>query len=102
MGGFLIVLAFAALPAAGNVLGIERVIGIVKTRFVGADRSSGPLAIYTGVPLDLFSDGVMIGTATLIALASGCCWRSVRCLPTYPRALLPWRRCVAPGSRCLP
>ena len=125
MDGFLLVVVFAALPAAGNVLGalaaeafniseralslalhlaagvvlavvglellpealtsstpwipiaafaaggllfigIEKVIGIVKNRFVGADGSSGPLAIYTGVSLDLFSDGVMIGTATLI------------------------------------
>lgn len=125
MDGFLLVLAFAALPAAGNVLGalaaeafnisertlslslhlaagvvlavvglellpeamtssrpwipiaafaaggllfigIEKVIGIVKNRFMGSDGSSGPLAIYTGVSLDLFSDGVMIGTATLI------------------------------------
>lgn len=125
MDGFLLVLAFAALPALGNVLGalaseiteisertlslalhlaagvvlavvglellpeamtssapwipiaafavggllfiaIEKAIGIVKHRYVGSDGSSGPLAIYTGVSLDLFSDGVMIGTATLI------------------------------------
>ncbi|MGC1208872.1 MAG: ZIP family metal transporter [Ornithinimicrobium sp.] len=125
MDGFVFVLAFAALPALGNVLGalaseitevsertlslalhlaagvvlavvglellpeamtsstpwipiaafaagglifiaIEKAIGIVKHRFVDADGSTGPLAIYTGVSLDLFSDGVMIGTATLI------------------------------------
>ncbi len=125
MDGFLLVLAFAALPALGNVLGavaseltevsertlslalhvaagvvlavvglellpeamasstpwipiaafaaggllflgIERAIGVVRHRFVGTDGSTGPLAIYTGVSLDLFSDGVMIGTATLI------------------------------------
>lgn len=125
MDSFLLVLAFAALPAAGNVLGalaseitevsertlslalhlaagvvlavvglellpeamtsstpwipitafaaggllfisIEKAIGIVKHRFVDADGSAGPLAIYAGVSLDLFSDGVMIGTATLI------------------------------------
>lgn len=47
-------------------IGIERAIGFVKGRLGGGEEASGPLAIFTGVSLDLFSDGVMIGTATLL------------------------------------
>jgi len=125
MSGFLLVLALAALPAAGNFLGglaaeampvserilsrmlhlaagivlavvglelmrealratppwvpilaffagglffilIERAIGLVRGRIGGGQESNGPFAIFTGVSLDLFSDGVMIGTGTVV------------------------------------
>ena len=125
MGGFVLVLVLAALPAAGNFLGglaaemvdvsertlslalhlaagiiiavvglelmpealaasspwipilafvgggvffmgIERIIGSVQRRLGKGAEESGPLAIFTGVSLDLFSDGVMIGTATVL------------------------------------
>ena len=58
------VLAFAA----GGVLfmGIERVIGFVQSRLKMGKSSAGPLAIFSGVSMDLFSDGVMIGTATVL------------------------------------
>lgn len=47
-------------------IGIERAIGFVKGRLGAGEEGTGPLAIFTGVSLDLFSDGVMIGTATVL------------------------------------
>ena len=47
-------------------MGIEQVIGSVQRRLGAGEESSGPLAIFTGVSPDLFSDGVMIGTATVL------------------------------------
>ena len=47
-------------------MGIERIIGSVQRRLGKGAEESGPLAIFTGVSLDLFSDGVMIGTATVL------------------------------------
>lgn len=58
------ILAFVA----GGVffIGIDRAIGYIRGRLDAGEEASGPLAIFTGVSLDLFSDGVMIGTATLL------------------------------------
>ena len=47
-------------------MGIERAIGSIRRRLGAEEGSSGPLAIFSGVSLDLFSDGVMIGTATVL------------------------------------
>lgn len=47
-------------------MGIERTIGSIQRRLGTSKKNSGPLAIFTGVSLDLFSDGVMIGTATVL------------------------------------
>ena len=47
-------------------IGIDRAIGYIKGRLGAGDTATGPLAIFTGVSLDLFSDGVMIGTATVL------------------------------------
>lgn len=130
MSDFLIVLAFAALPAAGNIagglaaelfeisdrvlslalhlaagivlavvglelvpraldgnppwipvasfvaggavfMGIERLIDAIKDRLDTGEQATGPLAIFTGVSLDLFSDGVMIGTGSVVNPALG-------------------------------
>ncbi len=76
-----------ALVAGGiGFILLERAIGWVQGRFAGvkagasSDRgaqqedeeaSSGPWAIYAGVAIDLFSDGVMIGTGSNIALSLG-------------------------------
>ena len=49
---------------------IERTIEFVRSR-TGAEGSSGPLTIFAVVSLDLFSDGVMIGTATVLNPALG-------------------------------
>ena len=129
MSGFALVVALAALPAAGNFLGgvlaevvpvsaralslalhlaagivlavvglelmpealaadpawvpllafvgggaffiaLEETIGYIQAR-LGGEQESGALAIFSGVSLDLFSDGVMIGTATVLNPALG-------------------------------
>lgn len=61
------------VPVLGFVLGgvffigLERAIGFIQRRIGGSTgESSGPLAIFSGVSLDLFSDGVMIGTGTVL------------------------------------
>lgn len=77
------------IPLAAFVLGglgfmlLEHAIGWVRGRFAGvgaagarpgrgtAGASAGPWAIYAGVTVDLFSDGVMIGTGANIGLALG-------------------------------
>lgn len=53
---------------AGGVffIGIEHLIGFVQGRLAPDRRSTGPLGIFSGVSLDLFSDGVMIGTASIL------------------------------------
>lgn len=51
-------------------LGLERLIGYAKGR-LGGDEDTGPLAIFRGVSLDLFSDGVLIGTGTVLSPALG-------------------------------
>lgn len=58
------ILAFAAGGFA--FIGLERAIGFIRGRMGGDGQATGPLAIYSGVAIDLFSDGVMIGTATLL------------------------------------
>ena len=50
---------------------LERAIGYVQARTGAGEESKGPLAIYSGVSIDLFSDGVMIGTGTVINPALG-------------------------------
>ncbi|MEU4361861.1 ZIP family metal transporter [Promicromonospora sp. NPDC023987] len=52
-------------------IGLEQAIGYVKTRISPDDEASGPLAIFAGVSIDLFSDGVMIGTGTVLNPALG-------------------------------
>ena len=52
-------------------IGLDRAIGWVQGRLGGSDEEAGALAIFGGVSLDLFSDGVMIGTGTVIDPALG-------------------------------
>ena len=47
-------------------IALERAIGFVQGRLGSEPESAGPLAIFSGVSLDLFSDGVMIGTGTVL------------------------------------
>lgn len=51
-------------------LGLERLIGYAKGR-LGGDDQTGPLAIFSGVSIDLFSDGVLIGTGSIISPGLG-------------------------------
>ena len=52
-------------------IGLDRTIGYVQGRMGGGEENVGPLAIFFGVSMDLFSDGVMIGTATTLNPALG-------------------------------
>ncbi len=62
----------AAFVAGGAIfIGLERLIDTLKNRLHTGEESTGPLAIFTGVSLDLFSDGVMIGTGSVVNPALG-------------------------------
>jgi ZIP family zinc transporter len=52
-------------------IGLDRVIGYVQGRLGGGEEQAGALAIFSGVSIDLFSDGVMIGTGTVLNPALG-------------------------------
>lgn len=61
-----------AFTGGGAVfIGLDRAIGYVQARMGGGERQAGALAIFSGVSMDLFSDGVMIGTATVLNPALG-------------------------------
>jgi ZIP family zinc transporter len=62
-------LAFVAGGAA--FIGLDRLIGYVQGRLGSSEEQSNALAIFGGVSLDLFSDGVMIGTGTVLSPALG-------------------------------
>ena len=62
-------LAFVGGGAA--FIGLERAIGYVQVRTGGGEKQSSALTIFSGVSLDLFSDGVMIGTGTALNPALG-------------------------------
>jgi ZIP family zinc transporter len=57
----------------GGVLfiSLDRAIGYVQARMGRGAQQKGPLTIFAGVSIDLFSDGVMIGTATVLDPALG-------------------------------
>ena len=52
-------------------IGLDRTIGYVQARMGGGDKQGSALGIFSGVSLDLFRDGVMIGTGTVINPALG-------------------------------
>jgi ZIP family zinc transporter len=62
-------LAFVAGGAA--FIGLDRLVGYAQGRFGGGEDQRGALGIFGGVSMDLFSDGVMIGTGTVINPALG-------------------------------
>lgn len=47
-------------------IGIEWLIELVQGQLPSGKDTAGPLAIFSGVSPDLFSDGVMIGAATVL------------------------------------
>lgn len=62
----------AAFVAGGAAfIALEGAIGYVRARAGASEESKGPFAIFSGVSIDLFSDGVMIGTGTVINPALG-------------------------------
>ena len=52
-------------------IGLDRVIGTVRGRMGGDEEQDGALGVFGGVSIDLFSDGVMIGTGTVLNPALG-------------------------------
>ncbi|MDP5182115.1 ZIP family metal transporter [Blastococcus sp. BMG 814] len=62
-------LAFVA--GGATFIGLDRSIGYVQARTGGGEKQSGALTIFSGVSMDLFSDGVMIGTGTVVDPALG-------------------------------
>ena len=63
-------LAFVAGGAA--FIALDRSIGYVQARMGrGGGKEGSAMAIFSGVSLDLFSDGVMIGTGTVLNPALG-------------------------------
>lgn len=62
-------LAFVAGGVAFILL--DRAVGSVHVRFGGGQERPGSLGVFGGVALDLFSDGVMIGTGTVVNPALG-------------------------------
>jgi ZIP family zinc transporter len=63
------ILAFVAGGAFFIYIG--HLLGHVRNALGTREGASGPLAIFSGVSLDLFSDGVMIGTGTVLDPALG-------------------------------
>ena len=55
--------AFAAL--------LDQSVGYIRARIGGGENSAGPWMIFIGVAVDLFSDGVMIGTGSTISVSLG-------------------------------
>lgn len=50
---------------------IDEGIGLLQRRFGNGDESSSPWSVFFGVSVDLFSDGLMIGTGSSIDLGLG-------------------------------
>ncbi len=62
-------LAFVA--GGGAFIGLDGIVGYVQGRLGGGEAQSSALAIFGGVSMDLFTDGVMIGTGTVLNPALG-------------------------------
>ncbi|GAB2526560.1 ZIP family metal transporter [Paramicrobacterium agarici] len=61
-----------ALAVGGlGFIGLERAVASLRRRLGGGDKETAPWTIFAGVAVDLFSDGIMIGTGTLINPALG-------------------------------
>ncbi len=59
------------MAGGGVFIGLDRLVGYVQGRLGGGEDQSSALAIFGGVSMDLFSDGVMIGTETVLKPALG-------------------------------
>ena len=66
---WVIVLAF--LAGGGFAVGLDVLIGKLQKRVGGAEGNTGPWLIFAGVAVDLFSDGLLIGTGSTISLGLG-------------------------------
>jgi ZIP family zinc transporter len=65
-------LPLLAFVAGGAVfMGLDRLVGVAQTRLGDDEEQRGALGIFGGVSMDLFSDGVMIGTGSVVNPALG-------------------------------
>ncbi|MEV7572937.1 hypothetical protein AB0P28_07530 [Pseudarthrobacter sp. NPDC089323] len=83
-------------------VGIERAIGFIQGRAESSEKTAGPLAIFSGVSLDLFSDGIMIGTATVLIPRWVSCWHWARSRPMCRKGLRRLPRSAGPVSAGAP
>ena len=61
-----------AFVAGGAVfIALDKAVGVVQARLGGGAKQASALAIFGGVSIDLFSDGIMIGTGTVLNPALG-------------------------------
>lgn len=63
----------ALLAGGGFAIAVDWLLDLVQTRGgdLPGERAVGPWSIYFGVSVDLFSDGIMIGTGSIISPALG-------------------------------
>jgi len=66
---WLVVLAFVA--GGGFFILIDHFIELMHTLAGANGLSAGPIAIFFGVAVDLFSDGIMVGTGATISISLG-------------------------------
>lgn len=66
---WVVIVAFVA--GGGFSVLLERFINRVRARFGGSEENAAPWMIFAGTAVDLFSDGVIIGTGSLINPALG-------------------------------
>ncbi len=66
---WIVILAFIA----GGIffITIDQLINFVQIRFTGLNQSTAAWAIFLGTAIDSFTDGLMIGTGSLIAIQLG-------------------------------
>ena len=56
----------AFVVGGASFIALQRLVGAVQTRMGGREDQASAFAIFGGVSIDLFSDGVMIGTGTVL------------------------------------
>ena len=66
---WVVILAF--LAGGGFFMLVDWLISVVRQRLGGDPANAGPWVIFFGVAVDLFSDGVMIGTGSTLSLGLG-------------------------------
>jgi len=65
---WVVVLAFVA--GGGVMVVLDGLVHLVRNRIIGSG-DTGPWMIFVGVAIDLFTDGVLIGTSSTISLGLG-------------------------------
>ena len=61
----------ALVAGGGAAVGLDALVEHVRCRFGGSESIVGPWMIYVGVAVDLFSDGILVGTGSTLAISLG-------------------------------